>query len=74
MAAPPVHGSPNYRFILRTSVVRDILAKYRASLYPTSVRIDLAAAGRVAQSLTVAGLLPPGAKLDGLYDTAVAGG
>jgi len=54
--------------------MRDILAKYRASLYPTSVRIDLAAAGRVAQSLTVAGLLPPGAKLDGLYDTAVAGG
>jgi alpha-1,6-mannosyltransferase len=24
-----VHGSPNYRFILRTAVVRDILAKYR---------------------------------------------
>jgi alpha-1,6-mannosyltransferase len=29
VAAPPVHGSPNYRFILRTGVVRDILAKYR---------------------------------------------
>jgi alpha-1,6-mannosyltransferase len=29
VAAPPVHGSPNYRFILRTAVVRDILAKYR---------------------------------------------
>jgi len=29
VAAPRVHGSPNYRFILRTSVVRDILAKYR---------------------------------------------
>ena len=29
VGAPPVHGSPNYRFILRTSVVRDILAKYR---------------------------------------------
>ena len=27
--APRVHGSPNYRFILRTNVVRDILAKYR---------------------------------------------
>ncbi|MEO5492667.1 MAG: glycosyltransferase [Sphingomonas sp.] len=29
VAAPPVHGSPNYRFILRTKVVRDILARYR---------------------------------------------
>lgn len=29
VAAPRVHGSPNYRFILRTGVVRDILAKYR---------------------------------------------
>lgn len=29
VAAPRVHGSPNYRFILRTNVVRDILAKYR---------------------------------------------
>ncbi|THD35306.1 MAG: glycosyltransferase [Sphingomonas sp.] len=29
VGAKPVHGSPNYRFILRTKVVRDILAKYR---------------------------------------------
>src|SRR3569623_326848 len=29
VGAKPVHGSPNYRFILRTRVVRDILAKYR---------------------------------------------
>ena len=29
VTAPRVHGSPNYRFILRTGVVRDILAKYR---------------------------------------------
>lgn len=29
VAAPRVHGSPNYRFILRTGVVRDILSKYR---------------------------------------------
>lgn len=29
VAAPRVHGSPNYRFILRTGVVRDVLAKYR---------------------------------------------
>lgn len=29
VGAGRVHGSPNYRFILRTKVVRDILAKYR---------------------------------------------
>lgn len=29
VGAKPVHGSPNYRFILRTGVVRDILARYR---------------------------------------------
>jgi len=29
VGADPVRGSPNYRFILRTRVVRDILAKYR---------------------------------------------
>jgi alpha-1,6-mannosyltransferase len=29
VGAEPVRGSPNYRFILRTGVVRDILAKYR---------------------------------------------
>ncbi|MGN6820042.1 MAG: glycosyltransferase [Sphingomonas sp.] len=29
VGAKRVHGSPNYRFILRTNVVRDILARYR---------------------------------------------
>ena len=29
VGAKPVRGSPNYRFILRTGVVRDILARYR---------------------------------------------
>ena len=56
-----------------TGAMRDILAKYRASLYPTTVKIDLAAANRVAQSLEIAGLLPRDAKTSGLYDTAVAG-
>ena len=32
VGAKPVHGSPNYRFILRTGVVRDILARYRPDL------------------------------------------
>lgn len=29
VGADPVRGSPNYRFILRTRVVRDLLARYR---------------------------------------------
>jgi len=56
-----------------TGAMRDILAKYRASLYPTTVKLDLAAANRVAQSLEIAGLLPRDAKTSGLYDTAIAG-
>lgn len=57
-----------------TGQMRDILARYRASLYPASVKIDLAAANRVAQSLKVAGLIPPNADFSGLYDTSIAGG
>jgi NitT/TauT family transport system substrate-binding protein len=54
--------------------MRDILARYRAALYPASVKIDLAAADRVAQSLKVAGLLAPNADSSGLYDTSIVGG
>lgn len=32
VGADPVHGSPNYRFILRTGVVRDLLAQYRPAV------------------------------------------
>jgi len=32
IAAPQVRGSPNYRFILRTDAVREILARYRPDL------------------------------------------
>ncbi|HLI21795.1 MAG TPA: ABC transporter substrate-binding protein [Stellaceae bacterium] len=53
--------------------MRDILAHYRASLYPTSVAMDRSAEDRVAQSLTIAGLLPAGTDTSGLYDTAFAG-
>lgn len=53
--------------------MRDILAKYRASLYPTSVAMDRSAEDRVAQSLTIAGLLPANTDTSGLYDTAFAG-
>ena len=54
--------------------MRDIFARYRASLYPTSVRIDLSAANRVAESLTVAGLLKPDTNTSALYDTSISGG
>lgn len=55
------------------SQMRDILGKYRASLYPASTAMDRAAEDRVAQSLTIAGLLPAGTDTSGLYDTAFAG-
>jgi len=32
VGADPVRGSPNYRFILRTSVVRDLLAQHRPDI------------------------------------------
>ncbi len=32
VGAAPVRGSPNYRFILRTGAVRDLLAKYRPDI------------------------------------------
>jgi alpha-1,6-mannosyltransferase len=32
VGADPVRGSPNYRFILRTKIVRDLLARYRPNI------------------------------------------
>ena len=57
-----------------TGQMSDILARYRTSLYPASVKIDLVAANRVALSLKAAGLLAPNADPSGLYDTSIAGG
>lgn len=57
-----------------TNEMRDILGRYRASLYPTSVQIDRAAADRVAESLKVGGLLQANADTSGLYDTSISGG
>ena len=54
--------------------MRDLLGRYRASLYPTTVAMDRTAEDRVAQSLTIAGLLPPNTDTSGLYDTAFANG
>jgi NitT/TauT family transport system substrate-binding protein len=54
--------------------MRAILGRYRASLYPTSIKIDLTAAGRVEDSLKVAGLLKPDVDTAKLFDTSIAGG
>jgi NitT/TauT family transport system substrate-binding protein len=51
-----------------------IILRYRDSLYPEEVTIDLKAADRVAQSLMAGGLLKPGASISGLHDTSIVGG
>jgi len=51
----------------------EIIERYRDSLYPESVTIDLAAARRVAQSLIVGGLIKPDANISGLHDTSIVG-
>src|SRR3989454_7542177 len=51
----------------------EIIARYRDSLYPESVTIDLAAARRVAQRLIVGGLIKPDANISGLHDTSIVG-
>ena len=50
-----------------------ILRRYRDSLYPDVVNIDLDAAKRVANSLIVGGLLKPDANISGLHDTTIVG-
>jgi NitT/TauT family transport system substrate-binding protein len=57
---------------LDTKEFGEIIARYRDSLYPEAVTIDLAAADRVAQTLIVGGLLPAGTKISGLHDTSIA--
>jgi NitT/TauT family transport system substrate-binding protein len=52
----------------------EILARYRDSLYPETVTIDLEAAKRVEQSLIAGGLMKTGASMSGLHDTSIAGG
>jgi NitT/TauT family transport system substrate-binding protein len=51
----------------------EIIARHRDSLYPESVTIDLDAAQRVAQSLSVGGLIKPDASISGLHDTSIVG-
>jgi NitT/TauT family transport system substrate-binding protein len=52
----------------------EILARYRDSLYPETVTIDLDAAKRVEQSLIAGGLIKSGASMSGLHDTTIVGG
>ena len=59
---------------LDTKELGEILVRYRTSLYPDSVAIDLDASKRVADSLIVGGLIKPDATLSGLYDTTISGG
>jgi NitT/TauT family transport system substrate-binding protein len=54
--------------------LRDILARYRGSLYPIGIAMNRAAEDRVAESLKEAGLLTPDFDASGLYDTSIAGG
>jgi NitT/TauT family transport system substrate-binding protein len=51
-----------------------ILVRYRDSLYPETVAIDVASSQRVAQSLIIGGLLKPDANVSALHDTSIAGG
>jgi NitT/TauT family transport system substrate-binding protein len=56
---------------LDTKEFADILTRYRDSLYPDSVSIDLDAARRVAQSLIAGGLIKPDANIAGLHLTTL---
>jgi len=58
---------------LDTKQFGEIIVRYRDSLYPEQVTIDLQAADRVTQSLIAGGLLKPGASISGLHDTSIAG-
>jgi NitT/TauT family transport system substrate-binding protein len=56
---------------LDTKEFGDILLRYRDSLYPETVGIDVDAANRVARSLIVGGLIKPDANISGLLDTTI---
>jgi len=54
--------------------LREVLARYRSSLYPDKVTIDLASSRRVANTLKTAGLVKPDADVSGLHDISIVGG
>jgi NitT/TauT family transport system substrate-binding protein len=57
-----------------TALLGELLGRYRESLYPDTVAIDMESAKRVADSLKVGGLLAPSADVGGLQDTSIVGG
>jgi NitT/TauT family transport system substrate-binding protein len=54
-----------------TAQMRDVLARYRASLYPQNAVINLPAVQRVAETLKTAGLIPKDADVSKLHDTTI---
>ncbi|HET6520223.1 MAG TPA: ABC transporter substrate-binding protein [Geminicoccaceae bacterium] len=54
--------------------LESILERYRASLYPSTVAVDVAASERVAESQRVAGILGPEVALDALLDLDAVSG
>jgi NitT/TauT family transport system substrate-binding protein len=56
---------------LDTKQLGEILVRYRDSLYPQSVKIDLEASKRVERTLLVGGLLKKKIDIIGLFDTSI---
>jgi NitT/TauT family transport system substrate-binding protein len=52
----------------------EIIGRYRESLFPESVAIDVEACARVVNALEIGGVLAPGVDLDTLLDTEVVEG
>lgn len=50
-----------------------LVDRYRRSLYPTQVAIDVAAADRVTESLKIGGLIKPDVKTESVLDLSVGG-
>jgi NitT/TauT family transport system substrate-binding protein len=54
-----------------TEQLRQVLARYRVSLYPRSAVIDTSAVRRVSETLKIAGLIPANADISKLHDTTI---
>ncbi len=55
-----------------TAQLTDIIARYRASLYPTTAALDVASCERVADTLKFAGLIKPEIKAEQVLDLSIA--
>jgi NitT/TauT family transport system substrate-binding protein len=73
MTGPQITASlpPALTTGMDTKQLGDILVRYRESLYPKSVKIDIDAAKRVENTLLVGGLLKNQIDLKGLFDTTI---